>query len=132
MVQFLPKQKGCCKKIMSTKIYHNPRCSKSRQTLQLLQDKGVEPEIIEYLNTPPDKATLENILAGLKMEPRDLMRKGQDEYKALGLDNPDLSHDELVTAMIENPILIERPIVLSSKGVAIGRPPESVLKVLDE
>ena len=69
---------------MSTKIYHNPRCSKSRQALQLLQDKGVETEVIEYLNTPPDKATLEKILTALEMDPRDLMRKGQDEYKALG------------------------------------------------
>ena len=75
---------------MSTKIYHNPRCSKSRQTLELLNDKGVETEVIEYLNTPPDAETLEKILNGLGMEPRELMRKGQDEYKALGLDDKSL------------------------------------------
>ena len=115
---------------MSTKIYHNPRCSKSRQTLELLNNKGVETEVIEYLQTPPDVETLEKILKGLKMEPRDLMRKGQDEYKALGLDNEDLSRDELIKAMIENPILIERPIVITEKGMAIGRPIENVEKIL--
>lgn len=117
---------------MSTKIYHNPRCSKSRQALQLLQDKGVETEVIEYLNTPPDKATLEKILTALEMDPRDLMRKGQDEYKALGLDDPGLSRDALIAAMIENPILIERPIVVTSRGIALGRPVENILKVLDK
>jgi len=116
--------------IMSTKIYHNPRCSKSRQTLELLQETGIETEIIEYLNTPPDAATLEKILAGLKMEPRELMRKGQDEYKALGLDDENLSRDALIKAMIENPILIERPIVMTNKGIAIGRPIENVKKIL--
>ena len=115
---------------MSTKIYHNPRCSKSRQTLELLNNKGVETEVIEYLQTPPAVETLEKILKGLKMEPRDLMRKGQDEYKALGLDNEDLSRDELIKAMIENPILIERPIVITEKGMAIGRPIENVEKIL--
>ena len=117
---------------MSTKIYHNPRCSKSRQTLQLLQDEGVEAEVIEYLNTPPDAATLEKILTSLDMEPRDLMRKGQDEYKALGLDDENLSRETLIEAMIENPILIERPIVITKKGVALGRPPENVKKVLEK
>lgn len=117
---------------MSTKIYHNPRCSKSRQTLQLLQDKGVETDVIEYLNTPPDAATLEQILKGLNMEPRDLMRKSQEEYKALGLDDENLSRETLIAAMIENPILIERPIVITSKGIAIGRPVENILKVLDK
>ena len=116
---------------MTTKIYHNPRCSKSRQTLQLLNDKGVETEIIEYLQTPPDVETLEKILQGLNMEPRELMRKGQDEYKALKLDNEALSRDELIKAMIENPILIERPIVITDKGIAIGRPIENVEKILN-
>jgi len=117
---------------MSTKIFHNPRCSKSRQTLELLNHKCVETEIVEYLNTPPDKATLEKILAGLKMEPRELMRKGQDEYKSLGLADESLSRDELINAMIENPILIERPIVITNKGIAIGRPIENVEKILDD
>lgn len=115
---------------MSTKIYHNPHCSKSRQTLELLNGKGIETEIIEYLNTPPDAATLEKILTGLKMEPRDLMRKGQDEYKTLNLADETLSRDDLITAMIENPILIERPIVITDKGMAIGRPIENVEKIL--
>lgn len=115
---------------MATKIFHNPRCSKSRQTLELLNEKKVETEIIEYLNTPPTKAELENILAGLNMEPRDLMRKGQSEYKALGLNDESLSRDALINAMIENPILIERPIVITDKGVAIGRPIDNVKKIL--
>ncbi len=117
-------------KIMSTKIYHNPRCSKSRQTLELLHEKGIETEVIEYLNTPPDADALEKILTGLKMEPRELMRKGQDEYKTLGLDDESLSREALIKAMIENPILIERPIVITNKGIAIGRPIENVKKIL--
>ena len=115
---------------MSTKIYHNPRCSKSRQTLELLYDKGIETEVIEYLKTPPDAVALEKILTGLEMEPRDLIRKGQDEYKALGLDNEELSREDLIKAMIENPILIERPIVITDKGIAIGRPIENVKKII--
>jgi arsenate reductase (glutaredoxin) len=115
---------------MTTKIYHNPRCSKSRQTLELLHGKGIETEVVEYLNTPPDADTLEKILNGLGMEPRELMRKGQDEYKALGLDDESLSRDTLIKAMIENPILIERPIVITDKGIAIGRPIQNVEKIL--
>ena len=115
---------------MSTKIYHNPRCSKSRQTLELLNDKGVETEVIEYLNTPPDAETLEKILNGLGMEPRELMRKGQDEYKALNLADENLSREDLIKAMIENPILIERPIVITDKGIAIGRPIDNVEKII--
>lgn len=115
---------------MSTKIYHNPRCSKSRQTLELLNKKGVETEVIEYLNTPPDAAALNKILTGLNMEPRELMRKGQDEYKALNLADDSLSREDLIKAMIENPILIERPIVITDKGIAIGRPIENVEKIL--
>jgi arsenate reductase len=117
---------------MSTKIYHNPRCSKSRQTLEMLNNKGIKTEIIEYLNTPPNIEELEKILNGLKMEPRELMRKGQDEYKALGLDDKSLSRHDLIKAMIENPILIERPIVITSKGIAIGRPIENVEKILND
>lgn len=115
---------------MSTKIYHNPRCSKSRQTLELLNEEGVETEVIEYLKTPPNTEALKKILEGLGMEPRELMRKGQDEYKALGLDDESLSRDHLIKAMIENPILIERPIVITTKGIAIGRPLENVKKIL--
>lgn len=115
---------------MSTKIYHNPRCSKSRQTLELLNEKGIEANVIEYLDTPPNAEELEKILNGLNMEPRDLMRKGQDEYKALALDDENLSREELIKAMIENPILIERPIVITDKGIAIGRPIENVKKII--
>jgi arsenate reductase len=115
---------------MSVTIYHNPRCSKSRQTLELLKTEGINPEIIEYLNTPPDKATLKKILKLLDLEPRDLMRKKEAAYKEARLDDDSLSDDELIDAMIETPILIERPIVLANGKAAIGRPPESVLDIL--
>lgn len=115
---------------MSVEIYHNPRCSKSRQTLQLLQEKGIDPEVIEYLETPPDKAALEQILDMLGLEPRELMRKKEKEYKTLQLDNPKLSREQLIEAMIANPKLIERPIVIQNGKAAIGRPPEKVLEIL--
>ena len=115
---------------MSVVIYHNPRCSKSRQTLQLLQENGFDPSITEYLKTPPDKAELEKILAMLGMEPRDLMRKKEAEYRESGLDNPDLTREPLIQAMIDHPKLIERPIVISNGKAAIGRPPELVLDIL--
>ena len=109
---------------------HNPRCSKSRTTLQLLKDNGVEPEIILYLETPPDAEMLTSILDKLDMQPRDLIRKGQQEYKEMDLGNEQLSDEQLIAAMIETPILIERPIVLANGKARIGRPPESVLKIL--
>ncbi len=112
---------------MSVEIYHNPRCSKSRQTLQILQEHGVDAEIREYLKTPPDRETLESVLAMLKMEPRDLMRKGEKEYKEAGLENQELSREELIQAMLDHPKLIERPIVIHNGRAALGRPPESVL-----
>ena len=115
---------------MNVQIMHNPRCSKSRTTLQLLRDNGVEPEIILYLETPPDADVLTSILDKLDMRPRDLMRKGQQEYKEMGLGNEQLSDEQLIAAMIEAPILIERPIVLANGKARIGRPPESVLKIL--
>ncbi len=116
---------------MSTKIYHNPRCSKSRQTLELLKARNIDAEVVEYLKTPPSAAELEQILDALGMQPRDLMRKGQDEYKQLGLDDESLSRDALIKAMVEHPILIERPIVITDKGTALGRPPENVVGILD-
>ena len=115
---------------MSIKIYHNPRCSKSRQTLQLLRDNGVEPEIVEYLKTPPDRETLEKILHMLDMEPRELMRKKEKEYKDAGLDDPDLSRDQLIDSMLANPKLIERPIVVKGRRARLGRPPEQVLEII--
>jgi arsenate reductase len=114
----------------SVKIFHNPKCSKCRLTLQLLHDREVEPEVIEYLNTPPNESELEDILKKLQMEPRDLMRKKEAIYTELNLDDPSLDRKTLIQAMIENPKLIERPIVLSNNKAAIGRPPESVLDIL--
>lgn len=115
---------------MKVQILHNPRCSKSRTTLQLLRDNGVEPVITLYLDTPPTAAQLASILEKLDMKPRDLMRKGQSEYKELGLDDEQLSDEQLIAAMVKTPILIERPIVLANGKVRIGRPPESVLEIL--
>jgi len=115
---------------MTIKIYHNPRCSKSRQTLQLLEENGAQPDIIEYLKNAPSKKELESVLNLLNLSPRDLMRKGESIYKELNLKNVDLSNEQLVNAMLENPILIERPIVLANGKAAIGRPPESVLDIL--
>lgn len=115
---------------MSTKIYHNPRCSKSRQTLALLQDNQVEPEIIEYLKTPPTAEELSSLLDALSMAPRQLMRTKEAEYRELGLADETLSRDQLIAAMIANPKLIERPIVVKDGKVAIGRPPENVLDIL--
>ena len=115
---------------MSVKIYHNPRCGKSRQTLQLLQEQGIEPEIIEYLKTPPCAEELNDLLQKLGMEPRDLMRKKEAEYKASGLDDQSLDRQALINGMVNNPILIERPIVIANNKAAIGRPPEAVLAIL--
>jgi arsenate reductase len=115
---------------MSVTIYHNPRCSKSRQTLQLLNDKGVEPTIIEYLQSPPDAKTLAQVLSLLAMAPRDLMRKKEAEYKDNNLGDEKLSEAQLIQAMVDYPKLIERPIVLANGKAAIGRPPEDVLKIL--
>jgi arsenate reductase len=115
---------------MKVKIYHNPRCSKSRQTLQLLQDRGFEPEIIEYLKTPPDKTELQEILRLLDLQARELMRIKESIYKEQGLDNENLSTDELIEEMIKHPVLIERPIVMANNKAAIGRPPEKVLEIL--
>jgi arsenate reductase len=115
---------------MSVTIYHNPRCSKSRQTLALLQDRGVAPRVVEYLNDTPDAATLDGLLKKLKLEPRELMRRKEAPYKDLGLDDPGLSRDALIAAMVENPILIERPIVVKGTKAALGRPPEAVLEIL--
>ncbi len=115
---------------MSVKIYHNPRCSKSRQTLQLLEENGIQAEVIQYLKTPPTADELDAILTMLDIQPRELMRTREAEYKATGMDNPDLDRDALITGMVSTPKLIERPIVVSNGKAAIGRPPESVLEIL--
>lgn len=115
---------------MAVTIYHNPRCSKSRQTLDLLRARDVEPQIVEYLQTPPRADELRRILALLGIGPRDLMRKKESEYKAAGLDDPALDDDALIAAMVAAPILIERPIVVHGGQAALGRPPENVLDIL--
>lgn len=115
---------------MSVTLYHNPRCSKSRETLELLRARGIAPVIVEYLKTPPDAATLGRILDLLGCEPRELMRRKEAEYAAHKLDDPDLTRDALIAAMIADPILIERPIVVVRDKAALGRPPETVLAIL--
>ena len=115
---------------MTVTIYHNPRCSKSRQTLQLLRDTGVEPNIVEYLKSPPSASEIKNILAMLKLAPRDLMRKNEAPYSERGLADESLSELELIEAMRAEPVLIERPIVVSGGKAALGRPPENVLTLL--
>lgn len=119
---------------MSVAIYHNPRCGKSRATLELLRSRGIEPEVIEYLATPPDAKRLKHLLKLLGLAPRDLMRKGEPAYKEKGLADPGLGDAALIAAMAASPILIERPIVVvkDAKGerAALGRPPENVLEIL--
>jgi len=115
---------------MTVTILHNPRCSKSRQTLALLQENGIEPQVVEYLKTPPSAAELDDILVKLGKEPRDLMRKKEAPYAALDLADAGKSRADLIAAMVENPVLIERPIVLANDKAAVGRPPEDVLAIL--
>ena len=114
----------------SIKIFHNPRCSKSRQTLELIRQQGIEPDIVEYLKTPPSKTELKDILTRLNMEPRQLMRTKEAEYKENNLNAKELSNEQLIDAMVKNPKLIERPIVVNDQKVALGRPPENVLEIL--
>jgi arsenate reductase len=115
---------------MTVTIYHNPRCSKSRQTLELLRQRRIEPEVVEYLKTPPGAPELEAILGLLGLAPRELMRRQEAAYKERGLDDPGLSPAALVRAMVDPPVLIERPIVLANGKAAVGRPPENVLAIL--
>lgn len=111
-------------------IFHNPRCSKSRQTLALLEQQNIKAEIIEYLKMPPTTGQLKEIISMLNIKPRDLLRKGESLYKELGLADLTLSEDQLLQAMCDNPKLIERPIVINNGKAKIGRPPESVLTIL--
>lgn len=114
----------------STRIFHNPRCSKSRQTLALLEERGIHPEVIRYLETPPSAEELTLIIKKLGCGARDIMRTKDELYQELGLNNDALSQQELIAAMVANPKLIERPIVLHNGKAAMGRPPESVLDIL--
>ncbi len=111
-------------------IYHNPRCSKSRATLELLRAQGYEPHIIDYLKEPPGEKELAAILKLLGLQPRELMRRKETEYRQEDLDNPGLKDRDLIRAMHRHPRLIERPIVLANGKAALGRPPEAVLKIL--
>lgn len=113
-----------------TIIYHNPRCSKSRQTLALLQDKAIEPEIVLYLDNPPTEEVLRHLISLLSISPRDLLRKGEADYKELGLNDMSLNDDALIKAMVKAPKLIERPIVVHNGKARLGRPPELVLEIL--
>lgn len=111
-------------------IFHNPRCSKSRQTLALLEENGVTPEVRLYLDQPPTAKELEQVLAQLGLAPRELLRKGEEDYKSLGLKDAAKTDKELVAAMAAHPRLIERPIVVKGKQAVLGRPPENVLALL--
>ena len=115
---------------MTITILHNPRCSKSRATLNMLRGKDIEPEIIDYIENPPTAEEFREILAKLDLSPRDLLRKGEKIYKQLELSDSALSDTALITAMVGNPILIERPIVVNGDKAALGRPPENVLEIL--
>ena len=115
---------------MTVTIYHNPRCSKSRQTLAILNENGITPTVREYLKEAPTAVELNEVLKMLNKETRELMRKNEAEYKEAGLDNNDLSRDQLIEAMVTYPKLIERPIVIKEGEARIGRPPESVLEIL--
>lgn len=113
-------------------LWHNPRCSKSRAALALLEERGVEVEVVRYLETPPDAATLTWVLERLGMSPRELMRRREEPYRRLGLDDPSVPDERLVRGMVEEPILIERPIAIRDDRTILGRPPEAVLTLLDE
>ena len=115
---------------MSVIIYHNPRCSKSRQALSLLHEKNIDTDIVEYLKNPPTVSELKEILLKLGYKPRQLLRKNEQIYKDLDLGSDGKTDDDLVNAMIDNPILIERPIIISGGQVTIGRPAESILDIL--
>jgi arsenate reductase (glutaredoxin) len=112
-------------------IYHNPDCGTSRNALEMIRQSGEAPQVIEYLKEPPSRETLIELLDAMKLRPRDILRKKGTPYAELGLDDPQLSDEELLDAMTEHPILIDRPIVVTDKGVALCRPSETVLPLLD-
>lgn len=115
---------------MSVKIYHNPRCSKSRATLELIQGAEADPEIVKYLETPPSAEELDQILTMLGIDPDGLMRKREAEYREAGLDQPGLTREQQIEKMVAFPKVIERPIVVNGSRAAVGRPPEKVLEIL--
>ncbi|MGH1484578.1 MAG: arsenate reductase (glutaredoxin) [Cellvibrionaceae bacterium] len=111
-------------------IYHNSRCSKSRQTLALLEENDIKPTIIDYLDTPPNAETIESLLSKLGLSVRDIIRNGEESYKALGLSNIALSDKELIDAIVAHPKLLQRPIVVKGDKAVVGRPPENVLNLI--
>lgn len=111
-------------------LWHNPRCSNSRQALALLRERGVEPRLVLYLETPPTALQLERVLGLLALEPRELMRTKEAVYRQAGLDDPTLDRQALIAAMVANPILIQRPVAISGDRAALGRPPKRVLDLL--
>lgn len=115
---------------MSVTIYHNPNCGTSRNTLTMIHESGVEPTVIEYLKTPPSREQLVDLLARMGMSPRDLLRRKGDVYQQLGLDDPSFTDDQIIDLMMANPILIERPIVVTPKGVRLCRPADRVREIL--
>lgn len=114
----------------TVRIFYNPKCSKCRLTMDILNDKGVNTAVVEYLKTPPDATELTEILELLGIEPRELMRKHEAPYKDNNLDDPELTREQLIQAMVDNPILIERPVVIKDNKAVIGRPPEKILEIL--
>jgi len=115
---------------MPVTLYHNPRCTKSRTALKLLEDRGLTPRVIEYLKTPPSAAELKKLIAMLGIAPRALLRTREAEYKQAGLDRPDVSDAQILEAMAKYPRLIERPIVVNGNQAVLGRPPEKILTIL--
>ena len=115
---------------MTTRIYHNPRCSKSRATLELLRENGMQPQVVEYLETPPSTGELREIISALGIEPKALLRTGEAAFTSAGLDADNVSDEAIIAAMVATPILIERPIVVANGKAVIGRPPENVLKII--
>lgn len=115
---------------MSITIYHNPRCSKSREALALLEEKRIKPKVVEYLKSPPSSVELARILKKLGLKPRDILRQSEPLYRELDLKHKELTDKALIALMVENPILIERPIVVTGERAALGRPPAKVLEIL--
>lgn len=115
---------------MTTTIFHNPKCSTSRNALALIQASGETPEVVQYLKTPPSREYLVELLDKMQMSPRELMRSKEAVFTELGLDNPEVSDDQLIDAMVANPILINRPIVVTDKGAVLCRPLERIFEVL--
>ncbi len=114
----------------NVRIFYNPECSKCRLTMTILNENDIKTTVVEYLNTPPDFTELNEVLQLLNMQPRELMRKHEAPYKDNKLDKPNLSREQLIQAMIDNPVLIERPIIINGNKAIIGRPPEKVLDIL--